>query len=196
MSIGTTEPYVFLKRSDILIVNEQQYVDWLISQICVGKHKHYKLLLKRLWDKEFYSLVPHDDNRAADGLNFRRKWYNEISGGDGEPNFGPCRVLECLLGLEERITEQLFGSLWADDMEPAEIFWELVNNMGLTQYSDDYFDDRIMSIDAILLLFLERKYSKNGSGGNIFVIEETDKDFRKLELWSQMMLYCRWRWPI
>ena len=97
-------------------------------------------------------------------MNFRRKWYNEISGGDGEPNFGPCRILECLLGLEERINEQLLGSIWANNMKPAEIFWELVNNMNLLKYSDEYFEDRIMGIDQILSNFLDRKYERNGAG--------------------------------
>lgn len=177
---------------------EERYVEWLISQICVGEHKNYKLLVRRLWNKEFYSLTPHDDNRASDGINFRRKWYAEISGGQGEPNFGPCRILECLLGMEDRIlNDQLFGSAWVDDIESAEIFWGFIDNLGLTKYSDDYIEsNRIMEIDKILLTFLDRKYAKNGSGGNIFVVESTEKDFRKLELWSQMMIYCRSKWPI
>jgi hypothetical protein len=183
---------------------EELYVEWLISQICINEYTNYKLLIRRLWYKEFYSLVPHDDNRAADGLNFRKKWWPFIAASlddrtliNEDPNFGPCRVLECLLALEERIGEQLFGSCWMEQMAPAEIFWGMVRNMGLLEYSDDYLEaDRIDKIDDILSTFLDRKYAKDGSGGNIFVVKDTNKDFRKLELWAQMMLYCQWKWPI
>lgn len=176
---------------------EERYLNWLIEQVCIGEYQNYKMLVRRLWAKEFYSLVPHDDNRAADGVSIRKKWYAEISGGVGEPNFGPCRVLECILGLEKRISEQLFGSSWIENMAPAEIFWELIGNMGLLLYSDDYLStDRVDKIDDILTRFLDRKYGKNGSNGNVFYAEDTDKDFRKIELWAQMMIYCRWRWPI
>ena len=175
---------------------EQRYMEWLISQVSVGEWRRYQLLLRRLWNKEFYSIVPHDDNRAADGLILRKTWYAEISGGVGEPNFGPCRVLECLFGIAERINYQIFGSKWSLDIDEIDIFWELIDNLGLSIYSDDYLDDRVMGVDTVLSTFLERKYAKDGSGGNIFIIEDTDKNLRKLELWSQMMLYCEVRWPI
>jgi hypothetical protein len=99
--------------------------------------------------------------------------------------------------MEERIDEQLFGSKWVSELAPGDIFWELVGNMGLLKYADNFFDDRIVGVDTILTNFLDRKYDKDGKGGNIFHIPNyNEKDLRKIELWSQMMIYCRWRWPI
>jgi hypothetical protein len=55
------------------------YFQWLCELIYINQeHKSYFILAKALQRKEFYALVPNDDNRAEDGKLLRDRYEEEI----------------------------------------------------------------------------------------------------------------------
>ena len=84
---------------------EKKYYNYLVRLVRTPESKRYTLLLEHLWRKEYYSILPNDQNRAKDGAFLRR----EVDYGD-EYDFGPCRVLEMLIALSRRMAFELYGT--------------------------------------------------------------------------------------
>src|SRR4051812_31166616 len=89
---------------------DQQYLDWLISQIEFNTTKTYQGLLDCLHATEFVWIVPNDDNRVYDGLDLRTEFVDGTHGwaldeimqlpvmtGKG------ASILEVLIGLSRRV---------------------------------------------------------------------------------------------
>jgi len=177
---------------------ELEYKDWLINELRTCKDGvllPYKRLLNLLWAKEFYGILPHDENRATDGVLLRTQYAKELHIDETEMDFGCCRVLEALFGIAFRMSHELYGSQWAEDWDIRNLFWVLIENLGLKGFTDtNNCKDRSIQIHEILDRWLAREYSSDGTG-SIFPIS-CGKDMRKVEIWTQMGLYLRNRWPI
>ena len=65
-------------------------------------------------------------------------------------------------------------------------FWSMVNNLGLSDMTDDRFDERIVrkKID----IFLKRGYEPDGQGG-LFRIKHCRRDMRYVEIWYKLCWY-------
>lgn len=172
-------------------VQKQQYFEFLcgiIGDIRRGVVSEYTLLLEHLHKKEFYSLVPNDDNRGEDGKKLRMIFEEEANQGLSFFLEEPCTVLEMLIGLSFRIENNLKDG--PHDMSTGECFWMLINNLGLSwannnAYCQDYESE---AIDEQIDIFLSRNYGKNGDGG-LFPLKKPLKDQRKVEIWYQMAEY-------
>lgn len=171
---------------------ERAYRDWLINK--VNTVEDYTYLLRELYSIEFYSLVKYDEDRGMDGLALRDEWATEVKY-NGDLDFGAANVLEVLIGIAKRIEFQLFGTQYYDEWDDVKIFWDMINNLGLGDMfgtlSRYTFDD----IHEKVTHFLERDYFRH-KNGNIFRFENEPKDIRKLNIWTQMGLYIREKWPI
>lgn len=164
--------------------NERSYYNYLVRLVRTPESKRYTLLLEHLWRKEYYSILPNDQNRAKDGLFLRR----EVNEGQ---DFGPCRVLEMLIALSRRMEFQLYGTDY--DKTYKDLFWELVNNLDLIKFDniEAAKDAMYLEIDHILTKWIERRYSPDGYGG-VFPLNKWKKNDGKqteVEIWYQMMLY-------
>ena len=164
--------------------NERSYYNYLVRLVRTPESKRYTLLLEHLWRKEYYSILPNDQNRVKDGLFLRR----EVNEGQ---DFGPCRVLEMLIALSRRMEFQLYGTDY--DKTYKDLFWELVNNLDLIKFDniEAAKDAMYLEIDHILTNWIERRYSPDGYGG-IFPLNKWKKNDDKqteVEIWYQMMLY-------
>lgn len=164
--------------------NERSYYNYLVRLVRTPESKRYTLLLEHLWRKEYYSILPNDQNRVKDGLFLRR----EVNEGQ---DFGPCRVLEMLIALSRRMEFQLYGTDY--DKTYKDLFWELVNNLDLIKFDniEAAKDAMYLEIDHILTNWIERRYSPDGYGG-VFPLNKWKKDDGKqteVEIWYQMMLY-------
>ena len=164
--------------------NERSYYNYLVRLVRTPESKRYTLLLEHLWRKEYYSILPNDQNRAKDGLFLRR----EVNEGQ---DFGPCRVLEMLIALSRRMEFQLYGTDY--DKTYKDLFWELVNNLDLIKFDniEAAKDAMYLEIDHILTNWIERRYSPDGYGG-VFPLNKWKKNDGKqteVEIWYQMMLY-------
>jgi hypothetical protein len=171
---------------------ETEYLNWLVNRLNVVPHKNYGVLLRELHRWEFWSNVPYDEDRGADGIAIRHTWVDEV-GYKGDISFGPPRILETIVGIALRIEDRIFGGPWADDWDYKRIFWDLINNLGLTEYDGILTSSEYDQVATLLGNFLG-KVSRD-SFPNIFVFSVTPKNLRKMNLWSQMGLYIKEKWP-
>lgn len=162
-----------------LTENELAYFMWLVRKIRAKDHMEFGALLRALSSKDFYSLIPLDDNRALDGLAYRHE-YKDLTG--NEPPGGNCSVLEVMIGLAERMSYILYDPDIDNDDQIHIWFWEIFNNLKL-----DPFDNLLENMDKINF-WLDRKYTEDGCGG-LFPLQNTIEDQRDIELWYQMQAY-------
>lgn len=167
--------------------NEQRYVNHLKEMVKTATSSEFDVLLERLWKKEYYSVLPNDQNRAKDGVFLRDETADQL-----DYEFGPCRILEMLIALSLRMEYQLDGTNY--QLSYVDIFWELLDNLGLLRFDNvtALTDEQNHELNEMLNNWLDRNYSANGMGG-IFPIHGwqrgVDKPQYKVEIWYQMMLY-------
>ncbi len=161
--------------------DERKYRDILIDLVGTGGQNGFQFLLEILWNKEFYSLIPHDENRAEDGKQLRK----EVGFDD---DFGPCRCLEMLISLSKRAEFLLHGYEFASNF--VDIFWEIICNLGLNKYDKKAFTSSktVFEVEEILDKWIERRYSFDGNGG-LFPINGAEMDQKEVEIWYQMQKY-------
>jgi hypothetical protein len=157
----------------------EAYIAWLEPQTGVDRQRRsYSDLLRFLWRKEFVWLVPNDDNRLRDGLDVRQEFLDEHR---GRADFGPCSVLEVLVGLSRRLSFSAGG-------DPPGWAWQLLCNLGLDKMSDPVGRRKEAQVDEILERLIWRTYAPDGQGG-FFPLAWPEDDQRKVELWYQMAAY-------
>ena len=169
----------------------QDYFHWLCELVNVEQEdRSYWLLAKDLNRMPFYSLVPHDENRAMDGITLREEYLSMVNG----PKYltidlDECTLLEMLVALAERINYETEN---ADREEDHTVgwFWEMIDNLGLSSFSDDNYvrENGVVRVDDILGRLVERGYAINGEGG-LFPLKAPNCDQRKAEIWYQMNAY-------
>lgn len=172
---------------------ERNYFLYLSGIVQDGKHNN---LLETIHEMDFYSLIPNDDNRGKDGIHIRQKFIDE----EGLPALSQsiekkeCSVLEMLIGLSFRLEFETMGSRY--EKTPKEWFWILVDNLGLTDITDENFSigDQEFVTDRVSKM-LERRYDSNGNGG-LFPLKRAKKDQRRVEIWYQMSAYVLENYPI
>lgn len=67
-------------------------------------------------------------------------------------------------------------------------FWEMLDNLGLSEFEGVYYNPDIETIDCIVDRFLDRDYERDGQGG-LFIIPNCPYDMRSAEIWYQMQWY-------
>jgi hypothetical protein len=138
---------------------------------------------------EFTYLNVMDANRYKDGISFRHRfaYENGIPSSDIDicMDDDPCSVLEMMVSLaficEERIMEAM-----DEGKRPYIWFWIMIDNLGLSDMSDDNYEDGY--VETVINIFLNREYEPNGKGG-LFYIEKPRRDLRLVDIWYQMMWY-------
>lgn len=166
---------------------QQEYYDWLCNEVS-NEYHDFDWLLEILWEKEYYGIIDNDNNRRDDGLNLRY-FYSDITNNSltDLETLGPCRCLEMLVALAGRMDDELYGSEY--NKTRAILFWELVENLGLTLPKNRDI------VRIILHDWLERRYFANGDGG-IFPLNKSRRNQLRVEIWYQMMEYINERYPI
>jgi hypothetical protein len=166
------------------------YFEWLYSHIASLQARNPSrtvwALAQQLYTKEFIWLVPNDDNRISDGKDLRYKFLEEegLALADVDPYWldEGCSMLEMLIALSQRL------SFEADEV-PAKWFWEMMDNLDLSHYSDSVYNEEMADlVDETLDRVIWRTYSPNGDGG-LFPLRRARKDQRKVELWYQLNEY-------
>lgn len=160
------------------------YYEWLVERVyddTYSKNRSYNKLLKRLHTFAFRWSIPHDENRAKDGLELRHTFEYE-TGRKYDEEGGQCSVLEMMIALSSRCEDQF---MWDPDRgDRAGLwFWTMIVNLGLGGMTDDYFDDGY--VQEVVERFLSREYWPDGTGG-LFVVQNPKEDMRNVEIWDQM----------
>jgi hypothetical protein len=165
------------------------YLEWLYTQVASVEEKSaskkYWRLFHQLYTKEFVWIVPNDDNRVEDGRDLRYEFIDCTGINAVDPNWFDlgCSVLEMLIGLSRRCAFDGGG-------EPKDWFWQLMENLELTQCTDSWYkrhSDVIINERLDRLVF--RTYSYDGSYGGLFPLKHPDRDQRDVEIYYQMCAY-------
>lgn len=168
---------------------KSDYFEWmhdLVSGDRFARGFGYRKLLTFLHDIEFVYFVPHDENRAADGIALRYRYCLIHECEDLEWCLsGPCSVLEMMVALAFKCEENFMDELAMGD-RTGQWFWNMVNNMGLGGMNDSNYNERLV-IDVVAR-FLNREYEPDGRGG-LFRVRDWYRDMRDAEIWHQLLAY-------
>ena len=168
---------------------ENAYYEWLLSIVGVPPITDYYLLLQDLFRIDFTWSVRNDDNRAADGLELRRTFFEEGDYSDGEYPFADltkdCSVLEMLVALSKRCEDDIMHNPNYGDQTHI-WFWIMIGNLKLDRYDDEHYDRQ--AVYSIVSNLVNRTYKRNGDG-SLFPGACGKKDARKVEIWYQMSWY-------
>lgn len=169
-----------------------RYFLWLYDQVCgirnVESPRSMTLVCSRMHAMTFLPLIPHDENRVAEGGNLRNEFVTKKASDrrDVLKTFDlmvpDTTILEVLVSLSRHGDFMVgFGLEWW--------FGEFLRNLGIGRFSDPVCITRTPGpIDRALRKFNERKYKYNGQGG-LFPLKLPDRDQREVELWYQMGAY-------
>ncbi|UNI72533.1 MAG: hypothetical protein [Chaetfec virus UA24_144] len=162
----------------------------------VGSGEPYYCLMNALYKMPFRWVLALDENRAMDGLGIRAHYENMHMFQETDlvheamETLGECSVLEMLVALSERISDQI-------GCRPHIWFWEMLENLNLTQFSDHDFNRRggVDKIREMVDIFMDRKFAADGTGSP-FPLEDPKKDQRDVEIWYQMQAYLMERYEV
>ena len=168
---------------------QNEYFEYLCTLVNITDDPDsYKMVAKFMFKTDAYSLLPLDKNREEDGKKIRQQFiskYNLIDKGILEK---PCSFLELLIGMCERMAFNVDESSEIEDY--GYFFKQMISNCGLDMENWRFYngEDLVNTIYSRIEKVLDRKYSKNGTGG-LFPLKHSDKDQRTIELWYQMQSY-------
>jgi hypothetical protein len=167
---------------------EERYLTWLLDLVSDPaariKSRTHRRLLRQMHNTIFVAIVPHDENRIADGIDLRYEFLANCEDVQGDPNWtrSPCTMLELLVVLSRQLAFEM-------DESPVIWFWHLIEVLGLKHFNDREYDGHAAEeIEEILNRVIWRTYSSNGSGG-LFPLRNPPRDQRKVELWYQLNAY-------
>lgn len=167
---------------------DELYLTWLYEQVGSAKLKDrtktYWSLTRQLYRYEFVWIVPNDDNRLEDGRDLRAIFLAEYGITEVDQNWLDmgCSMLEMMIALSRRLA-------FDTEDEPREWFWQLVDNLGMHDFNDRMYDDRIeQRVDNTLYRVVWRQYMPDGAGG-LFPLQYPTQDQREVEIWYQFNAY-------
>ena len=178
------------------------YVYYLYRIVQNGGENHRKLCVE-LFKIPFFitrSAPKRDIDREKDGLELRKTCdfcYNNVF--DREMRPVPCTMLEMIIGISKRMSEQLMDEDGED--KTAQYFWEIMENLGLTCMDDDNFgwDTGLAQkkIAKTCEILCKRQYNPDGTGGGMFPMPGVlGINQKKMEIWYQMQEYINWKYGI
>ena len=166
-----------------------EYFNWMCDIVCAdrfAKDISYRKLLMHLHNTWFRYSIKRDSDRADDGVSLRYRFALSRDYDDVHYYItGPCSIFEMILALAIRCEENIMDDT-AFGNRTGQWFWKMIVNLGLGAMTDERFDEYY--VKERIGIFLDRKYDADGRGG-LFEVWNTDYDFRKMSIWSQMMRY-------
>lgn len=171
---------------------ENSYFNWMCGFVYDTTYTgvlSYIKLLKHLHYTDFQVLIPHDQNRAEDGIDLRYRFGRECGYDDAliasELDNKPCSVLEMMLALAIRCEETIMTDN-AEGDRTGQWFWNMVLSLGLSSMTDENYDHQL--VKNVLTIFLNRMYQPDGQGG-LFTYPDCPYDLSEIEIWTQMNWY-------
>lgn len=166
------------------------YFNWLYDVACGDRYSNdisFRKLLMQLHSIRFTWIIPKDENRAADGIELRRRFADDYTCIDDADLYltEPCSVLEMMLALAIRCEENIMDDPSMGN-RTTQWFWGMITNLGLGYMTDDLFDKAV--VNKVIDRFLNREYAFDGKGG-LFRVKETACDLRDIEIWVQLCWY-------
>ena len=170
--------------------DHRAYLLWLKNHIKDDNHLKYNKLLNRLFLWPYDSMLPMDENRAADGVDMRYRYGYERKISDHEiANYidvMQCTMLEMMVALVLRCEREIMYSQEYGDRS-ALLFWSMIDNLGLIDMDDLAYDQDY--VDTVIRNFLDGDYQPDGKGSLFRVRNTHGRDLRNEELWVQANWY-------
>ena len=167
---------------------KSDYFEWMYNMMCDGRFAKtitYRQLFTFLHDTEFVYFVPHDENRAQDGIDLRYHYCSLHNCEDLEYCLtGPCSVLEMMVALAIR-AEYIMNDPEKGD-RTRQWFWSMITSLGLSSMNDTNYNEWL--VNDVVTRFLNREYDADGKG-SLFTIKRWNRDARTAEIWHQLMAY-------
>lgn len=173
--------------------NQATYFEWLCGfvenkyePVAAGSHR---LLLKRLYELEFYAVLERDSDRVYEGLDMRNRYDDTRMYPDDRPDrFAPCNMLEAMIAMCDAVEETTMANAQYGD-RTAKWFWLMIENAGLDTLDDiSYTHDTDDYITSVIARINERRYQANGDG-SFFPLRNPRADMREVDLWYQFQWY-------
>ena len=167
---------------------QNEYFEWMYELVFGDNHSEsisYRKLLMHLHNTAFVYSIPMDANRAENGEHLRHKFALRYGIDENYLDIGECSILEMMIALAIRCEEEIMYDPNIGD-RTAQWFWGMVVNLGLGEYTDEYYNRR--EVDYILERFLNHEYEPDGRGG-LFRVRGCESDLRNVEIWYQMLWY-------
>lgn len=170
------------------------YFEWMLSMIEnsyePGGAGTHRLLLRRLYEMEFYATLDRDNDRIRDGLDLRNIYDEEcrIIPWDDDERYSTSNVLEVMVAMcyhfeKNVMSNELYGNRF------GKWFWTMIENAGLSYLNDaNYTHDTDNYIAAVIRRICDRQYEYNGDG-SFFPLRNPRGDMRKTDLWYQLQWY-------
>lgn len=173
-----------------MIREREKYFEFLVEAVELDdRTERFSMLLEYLFEKKFttdkhYQL---DDDRVENGLSMREKYaeeYIDIARIDRFlDDFGDgISMLEFLVSMCNKMSETIFF-----DSHLSEFFWQIIDNLGLDSMTDEEFDESV--VDNVLEILLGRRYCRDGSGGGMFYVPNSDFDLTKMDFFRQAQIW-------
>ena len=150
----------------------------------------YRLVLKALFETEFYWTIELDSNRAADAMQNRILWVDKTDPSYAElPIFAsPANLFEVLVAMAWRMEEDVMRNTEYGDRSRF-WFWSMLANADLLGKTDlQMSGEEYNCLKCKLTDILDRKFSRNGNGG-FFEIRDKKVDARQTQLWGLAMMW-------
>lgn len=164
---------------------KEQYFEWLLK--IIKPVKGYRKLLWQLFNIDFMSIIPMDDNRINDGNYLKHEFIKERGYQASYLDYiseYQCSILEMMIALSRRIETDIMADPNLGN-QTSRWFWEMINNLGLNSQIDDNYNQDYVSYVA--KRFMTRKYEPNGYG-SLFILNN-GLDNRNVEIWYQANSY-------
>lgn len=166
-----------------------EYYDFLMELISFNlpEHRKYDILLHELNSIEFYWVIEMDENRDIDAVELRKQFLFD-HGYDITRDLwdSPRSVLEVLVAFSQRIEIEITGEPGNDDL--GKWFWVMLDNLGLLDQEDLYFDQRLVHRN------IENWLSKKTGKSTIFPSKKLASQQNQVEMWYQMQNYLNENW--
>lgn len=180
---------------------EELYFDWLLHLVDPeGVTEGVAYLCGLLHDCEFRRRVGRDINRASDGANLRKEFFDDFGVGKFNPDDvenlldKECTWLEMLIALARTLDFYYEGGI------DGRLF-ELINNMDLGHVAafNPHRSKALAEYERRLVHIVtddinENRISRDGRGGIFPLKKKTGyPDQREVEIWDQQAAYFRER---
>lgn len=157
----------------------------------------YSILLRLLFQSEFYWIIDMDENRAMDGKNLRWEFARCFEKGERDDILeeleGPASDLEVIIGVAKRMDDDL----WNGQNRERKWFWELISNLKLDQICVTSKNVELLENTFFhqMKKWHDRDFGKNGEG-SLFPGKNFSKNGKNAEIWVQMRTYLNTNYPL
>lgn len=164
-------------------MNDLTYFEWLMSLVSgnIQLDSNDYILAERLNAIVYRWHFSLDENRAVAGKSLRQVYLDIYGLDDDEVPGGECTVLEMLIALARRMSEN--SNRTAEDC-----YREMIHNLNVYGYSEEIVNQRINN-------WLDGNFDSNGDG-TPFPLKHYQGDCRNLDIWTQMTIYINENYPL